>query len=133
MQQQLIEVQGLAPHLRSSSCAILHAEVAWWCQLHGSLACADEPSYSYSAMGGQRTCNEQQFSTSLTPRMCWTRCSQAIFAEDPKVTGSAWADISDEAKDFVKKLLNRCVVVHTPVLRTTHVLFTQLSNLVNWR
>lgn len=25
------------------------------------------------------------------------------------MTGSAWADISDEAKDFVKKLLDKCV------------------------
>lgn len=24
------------------------------------------------------------------------------------MTGSAWADISDEAKDFVKRLLNKC-------------------------
>ena len=28
------------------------------------------------------------------------------------MTGSAWVDISDEAKDFVKKLLNRCVFLH---------------------
>jgi hypothetical protein len=28
------------------------------------------------------------------------------------VTGSAWVDISDEAKDFVKKLLNKCVAMH---------------------
>lgn len=35
-------------------------------------------------------------------------CSQAIFAQEPKMTGSAWVDISDEAKGFVKQLLNKC-------------------------
>ena len=58
------------------------------------------------------SCSVQHSSAWLTLCMCWTHCSQAIFAEDPKVTGSAWVDISDEAKDFVKKLLNKCVVVH---------------------
>ena len=35
------------------------------------------------------------------------------------MTGSAWVDISDEAKDFVKKLLNRCVFLHILMLMYT--------------
>jgi hypothetical protein len=46
------------------------------------------------------------------------------------MTGSAWADISDEAKDFVKKLLNKCVSSCTLTVRRTHILLTCRSTCI---
>ncbi len=36
------------------------------------------------------------------------RRRQAIFGQEPKMAGNAWSDISDEAKDFVRRLLDKC-------------------------
>ena len=33
---------------------------------------------------------------------------KAILTEEPRFKGSAWAEISDQAKDFVRSLLQRC-------------------------
>ncbi len=36
---------------------------------------------------------------------------KAILTEQPKLSGSAWADISDQAKDFVSSILVKYDVV----------------------
>ena len=33
---------------------------------------------------------------------------KAILTEDPPFRGSAWKEISQQAKDFIRSLLNRC-------------------------
>ena len=36
-------------------------------------------------------------------------CRKSILSEEPKLSGSNWEGISDQAKDFIKTILVKCV------------------------